>query len=140
MNYGVTMPRKTYNDICAALQKWSAIYALPGAVVMRGSLRGSSGGIADGVIDSGIWGGGADMLAQHYQLALRALGRAKVALNLVLLDLRDLSDDELDSILLVTQCIRLQPGQAQVLDRLSALIHDFVELPAMVRVALSAGD
>ena len=133
MNYTIDMPRKTFDGLCAYLQCWGGIYSIPGAVVLKGSIR-QRGHVAGAVAEDLE----ADLIASSYNVALNSLGRCRTTKTQAFLDLRDLSEDEQNALTFVSRFARLKPQQTKVLVRFESTLSDFLNLPAMVRIALSA--
>ena len=137
VNYKIEIPRKTYDGLCAYMSRWGGVYNQPGAVVFRGMLRrkettGTAPAVASGVT--------AQELCQHFLRTLHGLGRAKVRKRDAVLDLRDLSEDEVRSMIYVASTAKLKAQQANCLDRISAEIRAYQKLPDMVRIAIAAAD
>lgn len=133
--YEVVIPRTTYNGLVAFLQEWSRVYREPGATVLRGSLRNPFGSLAEQFVGSPA---GAESLAGYYERVLNVLGQGKVEKNVVTLDLRFLSNDEMHSVTIVADVATLRSAQTRALERLSREIQDYTSLPEMVRLALAA--
>lgn len=133
--YEVEIPRTTFDGLVAFLQQWSRIYSEPNAVVLRGSLRDPFGPIANALVSIE---GGAQRLADYYNMAANALGRSKVTKTKAILDLRDLDDEEIDTLTIVTQVAPLRGAQVRALTRVSLEASSFRSLPDMVRVALAS--
>ena len=134
VNYKTEIPRKTYDGLCAYMQQWGEIYGQPGAVVLRGMLRqknyGSANAIASGVT--------AAELCDHFTNTLHGLGRAKVLKAKAVLDLRDISEAEMRSMIYVAATAKLKAQQAQCLERVTSELRTYQQLPDMVRIALAA--
>jgi hypothetical protein len=143
MEFRIGMTRKTYNAVCNYLQRWSRIYSLPGVnTVLAGSIRKSAlpkqrkSGVILG--DSGI--SDAKALAKRFDCALHGLGRAHVTKTLVRLDLRDLTETEIEALILMARVANLKGMQRKALERIEEGIRKFNELPALVRLAAMAAD
>lgn len=141
MNYRVQMTRNTFDGLCAFLNRWSTIYAMPGAVILRGSVRSErQGRRATAVVDTLTGLGDAASLAKRYNTALCGLGRSKVTKNYAVVDLRDLTELELDAILFVAKCAVLKPQQKKAVERIQKEMDEFLKMPAMMRIAIAAAD
>ena len=142
MNYKIEIPRKSYDGLCAFLQQWGEIYSQPGAVVLRGSLRSErkKRGHASAVVRSTAGCGDAVAVALRYNTARCGLGRAKVLKTVAILDLRDLTEEEMDAMEFVSKVAMLKPQQIQVMVRIKDDLREFVKMPAMMRLAVAAQD
>ena len=142
MNYKINIPRKTFDGLCSLLQHWGDVYAQPNAVVLRGSLRTErrKKGRASAIVHSSTGCGDASAVSKRYNAALLGLGRSKVMKNEALLDLRDLSEVEMDAMEFVAKVAMLLPQQQQVLVRVNKAVEEFLKMPAMLRLAIAAQD
>ena len=141
MNYKIEIPRKSYDGLCAFLQMWGDVYSVSGAVVLRGSLRSErKRGRGSAVVHSTAGCGDAGAIALRYNTARCGLGRAKVLKNVAILDLRDLTEAEMDAMEFVSKVAMLKPQQTQVVERIKFEVHEFLKMPAMMRLAVAAQD
>jgi len=142
MNYKIHIPRQSYDGLVSFLQRWGEIYSLPGAVVLRGTIRSELTTQCRGsaVVHATADCSDAQVVALHYNYARCALGRSKVMADEALLDLRDLSDEEIEAMEFVGKVAILLPQQTSVLRRISEAIVEFRQIPAMLRLAISAQD
>lgn len=142
MDFVVEIPRNTYDGLCSFLQRWGQVYSQPNAIVLRGSLYNPFSDVAEQFNEpragAGSNPGGATRLAAYYLTALHALGRAKVQKTCATLDLRDLEEEEEQAFLIAAQVATLRPSQRRTLTRLANTARQFMNLPAMVRIALAA--
>jgi hypothetical protein len=141
VKFRIDMTRKTFDGLCAFLNQWGTLYAMPGAVVLRASVRSErQGRRASGVVDSISGLGDAASVSKRYNVALCGLGRAKVMKNTAVVDLRDLTEAEIEAIVFVAQCAVLKASQQQAVERIEAEVTEFLKLPAMMRLAVAAVD
>lgn len=140
MNYQIEMPRQSFDGLCMFLQQWAEIYAQPGAVVFKGSLRKRQKGPAGAVVRESAGIGDAKAISKRYDMACHALGRSRVRKNDAMLDLRDLVEEEMEALVFVADMAKLKPQQTRVMLRIKQELQEFLKLPAMVRLALAAKD
>lgn len=141
--YKVEMTRKTYDGICAYLQTWGSFYAQPTVtMVLRGSIRGGAKkGIATGLVVEGDVGwGDPKAVARRFNTALGGLGRAIVKKDSAVVDLRDLSDPQLEAFQFAAKSAALKPQQTRALKRIEEVAVQFKQLPPLVRIALAGVD
>jgi hypothetical protein len=139
MELKIKIPRTTYDGVCQFIDTWMRTYRTPGAAVLRGGFRSAFGTFATKVFESGPLGDAA-LVAGIYNTALNALGRARVGKTEVVLDLRDLTQPEVDALVVVTENVALRPAQVRALKRVSATIKAFDALPEMMRIAVAMSD
>jgi len=142
MNYKIHIPRQSFDGLVSFLQHWGEIYSLPNAVVLRGSLRSErkTRGRASAVVHATAGCGSAQAVALRYNYARCGLGRSKVMADEALLDLRDLSDEEMEAMEFVGKVAMLLPQQTSVLQRINEAVVEFRKMPAMLRLAIAAQD
>jgi len=143
VTYKVEMTRKTYDGICAYLQTWGGFYSQPTiTMVLRGSVRGGAKkGVATGLVVEGDTGwGDPQAIAKRFNTALCGLGRADVHQTKAVVDLRDLSDEQLEAFQFAAEAARLKPQQVRALKRIEAAAREFKQLPPLVRIALAGVD
>jgi len=141
VNYRIEMTRQTFDGLCAFLNQWGAIYAIHGAVVLRASVRSErQDRRATSVVDNVTGIGDAASVSRRYNTALCGLGRSKVLKSRAILDLRDLTEEELDALVFVAQCAVLKKQQKRAVERIEAEAREFILLPAMMRIAVAAAE
>ena len=143
VEYRITMTRKTFDALVSYMTRWSVLYSLEGVTsVLAGSVRKSAlpKGEKTGFLlgDTGI--SDAKSLAKRFEGALHGLGRAHVTATLVKIDLRDLLEKEIDSLIVVGRIANLKGMQRKALERIEAAISEFKQLPPLVRLACMADD
>lgn len=134
VKYKIEIPRKTYDGLCAYMQQWGDVYRQPGAVVFRGMLRKQKYLNASAVASDVT----AQELCLRFTNTLHGLGRAKVRKNDAVLDLRDLSEEEVRDMVYVAAVAKLKAQQSACLVRIASELRLFQKLPDMVRIALAA--
>lgn len=139
-SYKISIPRQTYDGLVGFLQRWGKLYGMPGAVVFRGTLRSQSKKGCGAVVHQSVGVGDAAAISKRYNTATCGLGRALVKKTEAILDLRDLTEEEMDAMHFVAQVAMLKPQQERVMVRVTATITAFLALPAMMRLALAAAD
>ena len=142
MDFHIGMTRKTFDAVCRYLQRWSKLYALPGVdTVLAGSLRKSAlPKTASGTVIGNAGLSDAKALAKRFDAALHGLGRASVTKTLVRLDLRDLTQLEMEGLILMARVANLKGMQRKALERILHGLREFSELPPLVRLAAMAVD
>lgn len=139
MNYHVSMTRKTFDGLCSYLQSWGQIYSQPGAVPLRGSFRSIRNG-GSAVVRGETTLGSALDVSRLFNTALCGLGRSRVLKNQATVDLRDLTEEEVEALAFVAKHVRLKAQQTKALTRILDALIEFVEMPAMLRLAIAAED
>jgi len=144
VTYRIEMTRKTYDGICSYLQGWGDFYASSEiTVVLRGSIRSNrhAGGGATGLVVGSRMGlGDPKAISKRFNTARIGLGRAHVGKNTVTVDLRELTDPELDALQFAASSAKLKPQQTRALVRIENTAREFKQLPPLVRIALAGVD
>jgi len=137
VEYQISMTRKTYETLCLDLEMWGDYFAVPGRVVLNGSLR-SSGVGSPGVTTSGTFKGEGAAISKYYKLALHALmTHARVHKTKATIDLRFLEKEEIEALLFAAREAPIRGPQKRSFNRIAKATNEFRELPEMVRLALA---
>jgi hypothetical protein len=143
VEYRISMTRSTYDALVRYMTCWSTLYALPGVeCVLAGSVRKSAlpKGKLTGFIVGDVGISSAKCLAKRFAGALHGLGRAHATKTVVKIDLRDLLEAEIDSLILLARIANLKGMQRKALERIETSIREFKQLPPLVRLACMAAD
>jgi hypothetical protein len=136
MSFLVRLPRSTYNVFCRYLQEWEYIYRVPGSVVLPGCFR-KFGVLTNEDLARAF---SSEQLSDSFSIVLHALGQAKVLVHHVVIDLRDLDDEELAELEMISRVVAVGRKHEIELERSSFTVRAFRRLPAMVRIAIAAKD